>query len=243
MSVQETIPMPPIVSPDEWLRQRKALLEEEKELTQHFDRVNAARRRLPMTKVTKDYRFDGPNGKVGLLDMFEGRRQLVIYHFMFDPGWEKGCTGCTGLVDEMGDLSLLNARNTTFALVSRAPLEKLQRFKTRKGWNRTWYSSQGSDFNYDFHVTLDEKVRPVEYNYRSKAEIESLGVPSATQGEEHGLSVFFRVGDEVFHTYSTYARGTESLTDSYALLDRTPYGRQESFEDSPEGWPQKPTYG
>ena len=243
MSAHEQIPMPPIVSPDEWLEQRKALLEDEQELTRHMDRVNAARRRLPMTRITKDYRFDGPNGKVSLLDMFEGRRQLVVYHFMFDPAWEKGCVGCTGLVDAMGDMSMLNERDTTFVLVSRAPLEKLQRFKALKGWNRTWYSSFGSDFNYDFHVTLDENVAPVEYGYRSKAEMEALKVPSGTKGEEHGLSVFFRNGDEVFHTYSTYARGTESLTDAYALLDRTPYGRQEDFEDSPPGWPQRPTYG
>lgn len=243
MTVQEQIPMPPLASPAEWLQHRKALLEDEKALTRQMDRVNAARRRLPMTKITKDYRFEAPAGQVTLLDMFEGRRQLIVYHFMFDPAWEKGCSGCTGLVDAMGDLSMLNERDTTFALVSRAPLEKLQRYKALKGWNRTWYSSFGSDFNYDFHVTLDERVAPVEYGYRSKAEIEALGAPSAIQGEEHGLSVFFRNGTDVFHTYSTYARGTESLTDAYALLDCTPYGRQEDFEDSPEGWPQRPTYG
>ncbi|MET0988249.1 MAG: DUF899 domain-containing protein [Steroidobacteraceae bacterium] len=240
MPTNERIPMPPVVSEAEWLTQRKRLLAEEKELTGHLDRVNAARRRLPMVKVEKKYTFDGPGGKASLLDLFAERRQLIVYHFMFDPAWDKGCMGCTGYVDALGDLSLLQERDTSFVLISRAPLPKLQAYQD---WTWPWYSSFGSDFNYDFHVTLDERVRPVEYDYRSKAEMEALKVPNPTQGEEHGLSVFFRVDSDVFHTYSTYARGTESLTDAYTLLDRTPYGRQEDFEDSPAGWPQKPTYG
>ena len=243
MPERERVPSPEVVSEGEWLTRRKALLQEEKELTRHLDRVNATRRRLPMVKVDKTYTFDGPNGKATLLDLFEGRRQLVVYHFMFDPAWEKGCMGCTGYVAELGDLSMLAERDTSFVLISRAPLAKLEGYKKAKGWKWPWYSSFGSDFNYDFHVTLDENVRPIEYGYRSKAEMEAAKVPNATQGEEHGLSVFFRIGDDVFHTYSTYARGTESLTDAYAILDRTPYGRQEAFEDSPPGWPQKPTYG
>jgi predicted dithiol-disulfide oxidoreductase (DUF899 family) len=243
MPTQERIPMPPVVSEAEWLVRRKALLVAEKELTQHLDRVNAARRRLPMVKLEKNYTFDGPRGQVPLLDLFAGRRQLIVYHFMFDPAWEKGCMGCTGYVAALGDLSLLEQRDTTFVLISRAPLPKLDAYKKTKGWAWPWYSSFGSDFNYDFHVTLDERVRPVEYDYRTKAEMEAAKAPNATQGEEHGSSVFFRVGSDVFHTYSTYARGTESLTDAYTLLDRTPYGRQEDFEDSPAGWPQKPTYG
>ena len=243
MTTREHVPMPPVVSEAEWLARRKALLSEEKELTKHLDRVNADRRRLPMVKIEKTYTFEGPSGKKSLLDLFEGKRQLVVYHFMFDPAWEKGCPGCTGYVEALGDLSMLGKRDTNFVLISRAPLAKLEAFKKLKGWDRPWYSSFGSDFNYDFHVTLDESVRPVEYDYRSKAEMEALKVPNPTKGEEHGLSVFFRIDDDVFHTYSTYARGTESLTDAYALLDRTPYGRQEDFEDSPAGWPQKPTYG
>jgi len=164
---------------------------------------------------------------------------------MFDPAWDKGCPGCTGLIDAMGDLSMLPKRDTTFAIVSRAPLAKLEAYKAAKGWSFPWYSSYGSDFNYDFHVTLDESIAPVEYNYRDKKELErrSEGKPWVLKGESHGLSVFFHVDGEVFHTYSTYARGCESLTDAYGLLDRTPYGRQETFEDSPPGWPQKPTYG
>ena len=243
MPTNERIPMPPVVSEAEWLTQRKQLLAEEKELTRHLDRVNAARRRLPMVKLEKNYTFDGPGGKASLLDLFAGRRQLIVYHFMFDPAWDKGCMGCTGYVDALGDLSLLQERDTSFVLISRAPLPKLEAYKKVKGWTWPWYSSFGGDFNYDFHVTLDERVRPVEYDYRSKAEMEALKVPNPTHGEEHGLSVFFRVDGNVFHTYSAYARGTESLTDAYTLLDRTPYGRQEDFEDSPAGWPQKPTYG
>ena len=179
-----------------------------------------------------------------LKDLFEGRRQLIVYHFMFDPAWDKGCPGCTGLVDALGDLSLLKKRDTTFVVVSRAPLAKLDAYKAQKGWSIAWFSSFGSDFNYDFHVTLDPKVAPAEYNYRNKAEMAAAkGHPVKMEGEEHGLSVFFRLDDDVFHTYSAYARGTESLTDAYRLLDTTPYGRQQDFEDSPPGWPQKPTYG
>ena len=239
-----TIAHPPIVSPDEWLRERKQLLAEEKALTKQSDRVNAKRRRLPMVKLEKSYLFDGPNGQTSLLELFEGRHQLIVYHFMFDPAWEKGCTGCTGFVDALGDLSMLGDRNTSLVLISRAPLEKLEQYKAAKGWTLPWFSSFKSDFNYDFHVSQDKSIAPVEYNYRNQEELENRpGGSYFTKGESHGMSVFFRLDDTVFHTYSTYGRGVESLTDSYALLDVTPYGRQEDFEDSPPGWPQKPTYG
>ena len=238
------VPHPPIVSRDQWLAERMKLLAHEKELTKHRDRVNAERRRLPMVKLEKDYVFDTPSGKQNLKALFDGRRQLIVYHFMFDPAWDKGCPGCTGYVDALGDLSMLKDRNTTFVVISRAPLPKLEAYKKQKGWDIPWFSSFGSDFNYDFHVTLDEKVAPVEHNYLPKAQLESRkDEPYFMKGEQHGLSVFFRIDDAVFHTYSTYARGTESLTDAYTLLDTTPYGRQEDFEDSPPGWPQKPTYG
>jgi predicted dithiol-disulfide oxidoreductase (DUF899 family) len=237
------MPHPPIVTRQQWLEQRKELLVREKELTHHKDRVNAERRRLPMVKLDKPYLFEGANGKLSLLDLFQGRRQLIVYHFMFDPKWEKGCPGCTGYVDALGDLSMLNARDTTFAVISRAPFAKLEAYRKLKGWDIDWFSSFGSDFNYDFHVTLDESVAPIEYNYRNLAEMKARRGPNGMQGEEHGLSVFFRIGDDVYHTYSAYARGTESLDDAYDLLDMTPYGRQEDFEDSPPGWPQKPTYG
>ena len=237
------VPHPPIVSHGQWLGERKKLLAHEKELTRQYDRVNAERRRLPMVRIEKDYVFDGPDGKRRLKELFEARRQLAIYHFMFDPSWDKGCPGCTSYANAIGDLSMLNQHDTAFAFVSRAPLAKLEAYKVQKGWDIAWYSSFGGDFNYDFHVTNDEKVAPVEYNYRNKAELEANKVPNAITGEEHGLSVFFRMGDDVFHTYWAYARGTEALTNSRALLDMTPYGRQQDFEDSPPGWPQKPTYG
>lgn len=239
----QSIAHPPIVSPAEWRSRRVELLAEEKELTRRRDGIAAKRRRLPMVRIEKDYVFAAPEGERRLRDLFDGRRQLIVYHFMFDPAWEKGCPGCTGFVDALGDLSLLAERDTTFALISRAPLPKLLAYQKARGWNRRWYSSFGSDFNYDFHVTLDEKVKPIEYNYRTKAELLAHGAPSQVEGESHGLSVFFRLEDEVFHTYSTFARGVESLTDSYSLLDVTPLGRQEDWEDSPAGWPQKPTYG
>lgn len=234
---------PPIASRSEWLAQRTQLLGREKEVTRLRDRVAAERRRLPMVRIDKDYSFEGPTGKRRLVDLFEDRLQLIVYHFMFDPAWEKGCPGCTGYVDSLGDLSMLATRNTTFALISRAPLAKLEAYRKQRGWERAWYSSFGSDFNYDFHVTLDEKVRPVDYNYRTKAEMIAQDSPNQTEGEAHGLSVFFRLNDDVYHTYSTYARGVESLTDAYSLLDVTPYGRQEDWEDSPPDWPQQPTFG
>jgi predicted dithiol-disulfide oxidoreductase (DUF899 family) len=233
-----------IVSREQWLIERKKLLAHEKELTKHYDLVNAERRRLPMVKLEKDYAFEGPHGNQSLKDLFDDRRQLIVYHFMFDPAWDKGCSGCTGFVNALGDLSLLNKQDTTFVVVSRAPLAKLEAYKALKGWSIAWFSSFGSDFNYYFHVTLDPKVAPAEYNYRTKEEMAAaVGHSVLLEGEEHGLSAFFRMGDDVFHTYSTFARGCESLTDSYRLLDTTPYGRQQEFEDSPAGWPQKPTYG
>ena len=238
-----SIPHPKIVTPNEWLDARKAHLEREKEITRQLDRLRAERRRLPMVKIEKNYLFDGPEGKRTLSDLFEGRRQLIIYHFMFDPKWEKGCPGCTGFVDELGNLSLLQERNTTFAVISRAPLSKLEAYKALRGWTVPWYSSFESDFNYDFHVTLDESVAPREYNYRTSAELDQESGEDSFKGEQPGLSVFFRLHDDLYHAYSTYARGTESHTDAYSLLDITPYGRQEDFEDSPQGWPQKKTYG
>jgi predicted dithiol-disulfide oxidoreductase (DUF899 family) len=212
-------------------RGTEKLLADEKEQTKHYDRVNAQRRRLPMVKVEKEYVFNGPNGKPTLKDLFDGSLQLIVYHFMFDPKWDKGCPGCTGFVDALGDLSLLKKNDTTFVVISRAPLEKLEKYKAEKGWEHNWFSSFGSDFNYDFHVTLDPKVAPAEYNYRNKAEMAAAkGHPVLLEGEEHGLSVFFRLEDDLFQT------------DAYRLLDMTPYGRQQEFEDSRPGWPQHPTY-
>lgn len=231
---------PPVATREEWLRARMDLLAEEKELTKHYDRVNAMRRRLPMVKVEKDYVFRGAEGETGFAELFDGQIQLIVYHFMFDPSWDEGCQNCTTYVKELGDLSFLTQRNTRFVLVSRAPYEKLDAYRRKMGWDIPWYSSSGTAFNYDFGVTLDPARGPIHYNFApAKDWMENL----TKSTELHGESVFFRMGEEVYHTYSTYARGTESLTDPYRLLDLTPYGRQEDFEDSPPGWPQHATYG
>ncbi|HYL04481.1 MAG TPA: DUF899 domain-containing protein, partial [Thermoanaerobaculia bacterium] len=216
------VPHPKIVSQEEWLAARKSHLEHEKEMTRRLDRLRAERRRLPMVRIDKPYVFAGPRGKVGLGGLFEGRRQLIVYHFMFDPSWDKGCPSCTKFVDALGDLSMLEQRDTTFALVSRAPLPKLEAYKALRGWSRAWYSSFGSDFNYDFHVTLDPKVAPVEYNYRDMSEKAAAAGPDAGAIEGHGLSVFFHLDDEVFHTYSAYARGIDLLSADYNYLDLVP---------------------
>ena len=209
-------------------------------MTKARDALATKRRELPMVEITKDYGFEGPDGKASLLDLFEGRRQLIVGHFMFNPDWEDGCPSCTAGADEIADglLEHLHARDTTFAYVSRAPIAKIERYKAKRGWTFPWYSSFGSDFNYDFHVTLDESVMPVEYNFRSKAEFERIGTTVYTDGdgavEYPGRSSFLRDGDRVFHTYSVYARGLETMGGSYYLLDETALGRQEDWEE-PKG--------
>lgn len=235
---------PPIISPEAWRLQRLKLLEEEKALTRQTDALAAKRRRLGMVKLTKPYTFEGPDGKVPFTDLFKGQQQLIVYHFMFDPESEKGCPGCTGFVNAMGDISGLEKRRSTFALISRAPYPKLAGYAKAQGWDRAWYSSFGSDFNYDFHTTIDSDRVPAEYNYKDEAELRALFKEEGPMKfEAHAFSVFFRIGEDVFHSYSCYARGVETLTSFYPMLDRTPFGRQEDWEDSPEGWPQRPTYG
>jgi predicted dithiol-disulfide oxidoreductase (DUF899 family) len=155
---------PPVVSRNEWLAARRDLLAAEEEFTRQRDALNAERRKLPMVEIDKEYIFRGPDGQASLLDLFGGRGQLLIYHFMFDPDLDEGCESCSFLADGIGHLAHLHARDTTLALVSRAPLPKLEAFRQRMGWTVPWYSSYGSDFNYDFHVTLDPAVAPVEYN-------------------------------------------------------------------------------
>jgi predicted dithiol-disulfide oxidoreductase (DUF899 family) len=230
--------LPEVVSRDEWLVARRALLAEEKAFTKQRDALNTRRRELPMVRIDKPYIFTGPSGPRSLLDLFEGRSQLVIYHFMFQPEWDAGWPNCTGFVDEIGNLSALHGLNTTFALVSRAPYEKLAAYRAARGWDYPWYSSSETDFNYDFHVTLDESVLPFEYNYRSKAEWDSLPNNGHTQQEQpfdlHGLSCFLRDGDDVHHTYSTYGRGPDAMTFTVTALDLTALGRQEPWE-KPEG--------
>jgi predicted dithiol-disulfide oxidoreductase (DUF899 family) len=232
--------LPQVVSRDEWQAARKELLVKEKELTRQRDALNAERRELPMVEVEKDYVFEGPDGKASLLELFDGRRQLIVRHFMFDPRWDEGCPSCSAGADEISDglLEHLHTRDTSLVVVSRAPLDKIERYKARKGWTFPWYSSYGSDFNYDFHVTLDESVAPIEYNYRTKAEHEQAGTSGYVGGDQPievpGQSCFLRDGDRVFHTYSSYARGAEMTGGSYYYLDLTALGRQEDWEE-PKG--------
>jgi predicted dithiol-disulfide oxidoreductase (DUF899 family) len=233
------VSLPKVATREAWTEARVALLQEEKELTKRRDALNTKRRELPMVEVDKDYAFDGPAGKVRLIDMFEGRRQLIIYHFMFDPEWEDGCPSCTAGTDELspGFFEHLRTRDTSYAMVSRAPLAKLERWKAKKGWDIPWYSSFGTDFNYDFGVTIDEKVAPGRYNFRSKAEFEAMGSDFFDYDqpfEMPGRSCFLRDEGKVFHTYSQYARGLESTGGSYYFLDLTALGRQEEWEE-PKG--------
>jgi predicted dithiol-disulfide oxidoreductase (DUF899 family) len=232
---------PEVASRDEWLAARKDLLVKEKELTSQRDALSAERRRLPMVRIDTEYVFDGPDGKASLLDLFEGRRQLIVGHFMFDPRWEDGCPSCTAGADEMskGHLEHLHARDTTFAYVSRAPIDKIERYKAKKAWTFPWYSSCENDFNHDFQVTLDASAGPVVYNYRTEAEYDQRGTPVFGDGEQPpierpGRSSFLRDGDTVFHTYSVFARGLETIGGSYYMLDETALGRQEAWEE-PKG--------
>jgi predicted dithiol-disulfide oxidoreductase (DUF899 family) len=233
-----TMNLPDIVSREEWYRARVALLAEEKAMTKARDALSTKRRCLPMVRVDKDYTLTGPGGTATLADLFDGRHQLIVQHFMFDPSWDEGCQSCTAAADELSDglLRHIHARDTSFAAVSRAPIEKIERYKATKGWSFPWYSSFGSDFNYDFHVTIDASVAPVEWNFRRGDELVEHGFEWMLEGssEQPGYSVFLDVDGELFHTYSMYARGAEWLGGGYAFLDLTPLGRQEDWEE-PKG--------
>lgn len=208
---------PKIVSHEEWQSAIEKLREKEKELTRAHDALNAMRRRLPMVKIEKSYEFHGEDGNVSLLDLFEDRKQLIVYHFMFAPDADAGCPGCSWVTDAMSHPAHLHARDTSIVLISRAPLEKLLAYKKRMGWDLPWVSSFGSDFNYDFNATNDE-------------------------GENHVASVFLRDGDQIYRTYYTDQRGVELLGSHWTWLDLTPFGRQEPWEDSPDGWPKGDMY-
>jgi predicted dithiol-disulfide oxidoreductase (DUF899 family) len=217
--------LPPVVSETEWQAARDALLAKEKEATRGRDALAAERRRLPRVRIEKEYAFEGPEGRVTLPDLFDGRRQLLLYHFMFGPNQDAGCDGCSMFVDQIGHLAHLNARDTSFALVSRAPIEKIVAYKARMGWRIPWVSSFNSDFNVDFGVGPET---PREGVYQD--------------GETFGLSVFLRDGADVYRTYFTTARGIEALGSVWTFLDLTPLGRQEDWEDSPPGYPQTKPY-
>jgi predicted dithiol-disulfide oxidoreductase (DUF899 family) len=208
--------MPPIVSPQEWEAARQELLVEEKQLTRARDALAAKRRRMPRMAVEKDYRFDGPSGPASLPDLFEGRRQLIVYRFFFEPGvadWPQGgCRGCSVVIgDQVSHLAHLNARDTTLAFASRAPQPDIERWKARMGWEQIpWYTIT-DDFDADFDVA-----------------------------ELHGTNAFFRDGERIFRTYFINDRGDEALGTTFSYLDMTALGRQEAWEDSPEGYPQTP---
>ena len=208
--------MPQIVSPQEWEAARQKLLVKEKELTRARDALAAERRRMPRMAVKKEYRFDGPNGPASLLDLFEGRRQLIVYRFFFEPGvadWPLGgCRGCSFLADQVAHPAHLNARDTTLSFVSRSPQPDIERWKARMGWEIPWYTLT-DDFDADFGV-----------------------------GEWHGTNAFFRDGERVFRTYFVDSRGDEAMGSTWSYLDITALGRQEEWEDSPEGYPQSPPY-
>jgi predicted dithiol-disulfide oxidoreductase (DUF899 family) len=204
--------LPQVVSEAEWREARDALLAKEKEATRARDALAAERRRLPMVEYSPDYEFEGPEGKVRLPDLFEGRRQLILYHFWFPPDG-RPCNGCSMFADQLSHLAHINARDTTFAIVSRAPQQQIEEFKRRMGWSMPWYTVVGEDF---------QKARGTT--------------------EYFSLDVFIRDGDKVFLTYATTGRGVEALGPIWTFLDLTPLGRQETWEDTPEGRPQTPPY-
>jgi predicted dithiol-disulfide oxidoreductase (DUF899 family) len=217
---------PSVVSPEKWLAVRRELLREEKEFTKFRDRLAARRRELPWVKVEKPYVFESPGGRVALADLFEGRSQLIVYHFMFGPGWEEGCKSCSFVSDHLAPAVVhLQARDVAFAAISRAPLAEITPFKERMGWAFNWVSSHGNDFNRDYHVsfTAAELAKgKVDYNY---------GMTDFPVEEAPGLSVFARAANgEVYHTYSTYSRGLDLLIGTYNLLDLVPRGRDEDSE-------------
>lgn len=209
--------LPPIVSREEWQAARQELLLQEKALTKHSDAVAAARRRLPMVEIDNDYTFVGADGEVTLLDLFEGRNQLIVQHFMFAPEWEAGCPGCSRQADSFPHPGPLHTRGISVARISRAPYPKLAAYNARMGWNVRWVSSFGSTFNRDFGYTDDN-------------------------GEVPATAVYLRDGDRIFQTYATTGRGFETQLSEVGYLDMTPFGRQEAWEDSPEGWPQVATH-
>jgi predicted dithiol-disulfide oxidoreductase (DUF899 family) len=214
-----------IVSREDWLEARRALLLKEKEATHLRDKVNAERMALPWVKVEKDYAFDTPEGKRSLSELFDGRSQLIVYHFMLGPDWEAGCPGCSFLCDHVdGALPHLNNHDVTWVAVSRAPVSKIEAYKTRMGWKFPWVSSSTSDFNFDYHVsfTPEDLARDkVEYNFTSIP-------PENANDELPGLSAFYKNDKgEIFHTYSSYARGPEELIGTLMILDRAPKGRNE----------------
>jgi predicted dithiol-disulfide oxidoreductase (DUF899 family) len=221
-----------IVSKDEWTQARVDLLAREKEFTQLRDRLNEQRRALPWLRIDKAYEFDTDEGKKSLSDLFDGKSQLIVYHFMFPPSWEEGCPSCSFWADSFdGTLVHLNQRDTNLVAISRAPLQKINDFKRRMGWSFEWVSSGGSDFNYDFNVSFfpeEMESGKAFYNYRH-------GNPGIEDRE--GISVFYKdENGDIFHTYSAFARGIDAVNATYQLLDLTPQGRGEAGAEFPQYW-------
>lgn len=211
----------PVVSREEWLEARKALLAHEKEATRLRDKINAERLAMPWVRIDKDYRFDTPGGRKSLAELFDGRSQLLVYHFMLPPEWEAGCTGCSFLADHLdGAITHLNNHDVTLTAISRAPLDHIERYRRRMGWRFPWASSAGTSFNRNFGVSFsaEDVAAGATYNYTAPAGV----------GEMPGMSAFFRDGeDRVFHTYSAYTRGIEEWIGTLMILDRAPRGRNE----------------
>ena len=221
-----------IVTPEQWVEARRQLLAKEKEFTRLRDQLSQARRDLPWVRVTKQYVFDGPEGKQTLGQLFNDHSQLVVYHFMFDPDWEAGCRSCSFWADNFnGIVPHLNQRDVTFVAISRAPLAKLQAFAARLGWSFNWLSSHGSDFNYDYNVSFTPEALAggsAIYNYAAN---------KMNMTELPGISVFFKDADgKVFHTYSCYARGLDTLNTAYHYLDLVPKGRDEAGLPDKMAW-------
>jgi len=221
-----------VVKREEWIRERMQHLAREKEFTRLRDQLSAERRELPWVKVEKPYVFDGPNGPESLGDLFQGRRQLIVQHFMFDPSWDEGCKSCSFWVDNFDGIDAhLNHRDVSFVLISRAPIAKLEAYRRRMGWRLKWVSSERTDFNRDYHVSFtpeELESKQAYYNYR---------FGSFSVGEAPGLSVFYKDDDgTIYHTYSCYARGLDMLNGAYHLLDLVPKGRDESGLPSSMAW-------
>lgn len=221
-----------VVSREEWIKARKALLAKEKEITSALDQLNAERRNLPWVKIEKQYVFDTPQGKKTLAELFDGRSQLYLYHFMFAPDWKEGCVGCSFFGDHVDGPNMhIKHHDVKFVAVSRAPLASLEAYKKRMGWHFDWVSSAGSDFNYDFNVSFTKEALAsgqVYYNYE---------MTKATTEENHGTSIFFKdESGNVFHTYSSYGRGDERGLGAYMFLDLTPNGRNEGPGGNLTNW-------
>ena len=217
--------LPDVVSQEEWESANERILAKEKELTRAGDALAAERRRQPVMRIEREYQFEGPGGRATLLDLFEDRTQLFVYSFMFGPNQDVGCDGCSMVLDQLTHPAHLHARDTSFALVSRAPFEKLERYRKRMGWEVPWYSWAGNTYGVDLGLSPAEP-KPGTYQ----------------DGEMFGLNAFFRDGDDVYRTYFTSWRGLEVIGPVWSYLDRSLLGRQETWEDSPEGWPQTEPY-